>query len=116
MVTVAWKKVCIDYGEGGLGTKSLTCLNEATNLKMCWSLLHSDEHWACILRGRTIRDQGCIRHHIYSSIWSSVQGELQTIRRNSTWIVGDGKKINLWLDTWCDDSLLNILNTPEHSI
>jgi len=35
LITVAWKKVCVDYEEGGLGTKSLICLNEASNLKMC---------------------------------------------------------------------------------
>jgi len=35
MVTVSWKKVCLNQKEGGLGTKSLICLNEATNLKQC---------------------------------------------------------------------------------
>jgi len=34
MVTFAWKKVCVDYDEGGLGIRSLIKLNEATNLKM----------------------------------------------------------------------------------
>jgi len=45
MVTVAWKKVCAEYDEGGFGTKSLICLNEATNLKMCWTLIHSDQQY-----------------------------------------------------------------------
>lgn len=35
MVTVAWKKVCSDYDEGGLGIRSLVCLNAASNLKTC---------------------------------------------------------------------------------
>lgn len=39
MVTVAWKKVCKHYDEGGLGTKSLVCLNETSNLKLCWDML-----------------------------------------------------------------------------
>lgn len=29
LVTVSWKKVCFDLEEGGLGIKSLVCLNEA---------------------------------------------------------------------------------------
>jgi hypothetical protein len=43
LVTVAWKKVCAPYEEGGLGLRSLIALNEAANLKWCWELLHSLE-------------------------------------------------------------------------
>lgn len=35
LVTIAWKKVCVDTQEGGLGIRSLICLNHATNLKLC---------------------------------------------------------------------------------
>jgi len=56
MMTVAWKRVCADYDEGGLGIKSLIRLNEATNLKFCWELLHSEEQWAKLLRSRTLRE------------------------------------------------------------
>lgn len=35
LVTVAWKKICNPYEEGGLGIRSLICLNEAFNLKLC---------------------------------------------------------------------------------
>jgi hypothetical protein len=35
LVTVAWKKVCSPFDEGGLGLRSLVCLNEAANLKLC---------------------------------------------------------------------------------
>jgi len=34
LVTVSWKKVCVDKDEGGLGIRSLICLNQATNLKL----------------------------------------------------------------------------------
>jgi len=43
IVIVSWKKVCTDYDEGGLGVKSLICLNEASNLKLYWDLMNSDE-------------------------------------------------------------------------
>ncbi|RHN73642.1 hypothetical protein MtrunA17_Chr2g0300721 [Medicago truncatula] len=56
------------YDEGGLGTKSLICLNEATNLKMCWTLLHSDQLWAYILGNIALRDKRSIIYHIFSSI------------------------------------------------
>jgi hypothetical protein len=45
LVTVSWKKVCTPYAEGGLGLRSLIKLNEASNLKLCWDLLHSEASW-----------------------------------------------------------------------
>jgi hypothetical protein len=40
LVTVARKKVCAPYEEGGLGLRSLIFLNEAANLKLCWDLMN----------------------------------------------------------------------------
>ncbi|RHN73363.1 putative ribonuclease H-like domain, ankyrin repeat-containing domain-containing protein [Medicago truncatula] len=116
IVTVAWKKICAPYEEGGLNLRSLVCLNEATNLKLCWDLLLSEEHWAKILKSRVLRGTSCINHHIYSSIWSGIKMEFQVIRENSSWLVGDGKKINFWFDHWCGDSLFQILNATNDLI
>jgi hypothetical protein len=56
MVTVAWHKVCKPYDEGGLGIRSLTALNCASNLKFCWELHNSDEPWARILRAELLEE------------------------------------------------------------
>lgn len=68
LITVAWKKVCKPLNEGGLGIRSLITLNEATNLKLCWDLLHSNEAWAQLLRKRVFRETRAINHHIFSSL------------------------------------------------
>jgi hypothetical protein len=68
LVTVAWKKLCRPFNEGGLGLRSLIKINEASNLKLCWILLNSDEMWAVILRNRVLRDRRQIAHHVSSSI------------------------------------------------
>ena len=68
LVTVAWKKVCASYEEGGLALRSHITLNEATNLKLCWEFMHGKEQWIDILRSRTQRGSSCIKHHIFSSI------------------------------------------------
>ena len=73
MVTVAWKKVCVDLDERGLGIRSLINLNEETNLKLCWEVMQSQEQWSCLLRSRVIRKSTCISHHIFSSIWSEIK-------------------------------------------
>lgn len=113
MVTVAWKKVCLDYEEGGLGVKSLISLNEATNLKCCWSLFNSSEEWASLLRSRVFRGSRCISHHVYSSIWSSVKPEFQTVLNNSNWLIGNGRQVNFWTDHWCGEPLAYLYQIPD---
>ncbi|XP_058775629.1 uncharacterized protein LOC131649906 [Vicia villosa] len=55
-VTVAWSKVCRPFSEGGLNIRSLTTLNEASNLKLCWDMLLSNDSWAKVLRAQVLRD------------------------------------------------------------
>jgi len=116
LVTVAWKKVCVDVDEGGLRLRSLVCLNQATNLKLCWELNHSEEQWAGILRRRSIRDNNCIQYHIYSLIWSGVKSEFNTIKYNTCWIIGNGRSINFWLDNWCEEPLIHSLQLRTSQI
>lgn len=68
LVIVAWKKVGAPYDEGVLALRSSISLNEATNLKLCWDMLHSEDQWVCILRSSFLRGPSCINHRIYSSI------------------------------------------------
>jgi len=115
LIIVAWKKICTGYDEGGLGLKSLICMNEATNLKMCWNILQSDEQWANIIRFRVIRDDKCIKHHLSSSIWSGVKSEFQIIKDNC-WLVGDGKHISFWSNSWCGQILVQTYNLSDQMI
>ena len=113
LVTVAWKKVCKPYDEGGLGFRSLICLNESFNLKLCWDLMHSQEEWANILKARVIRRNKVINHHIYSSIWTGIKSEHWNIMENSRWLIGNGRNIHFWNDSWFRVPLADHLNlTP----
>lgn len=116
LVTIAWKKVCVDTEEGGLGIRSLICLNHATNLKLCWELLNSEEQWAEVLRSRVIRGNACIQHHIYSSIWSGIKNEFNIVKENTSWVIGDGKSINFWKDQWCGEPIIQILHLTNSQI
>jgi len=98
LVTVSWKKLCKPYEEGGLDIRSLIKLNEASNLRMCWNIANSDAVWARIIRSRTIKDGKIIKHHIFSSTWSSVKSEHSVILENTIDIIGDGHNINFWTD------------------
>jgi len=57
-------------------------------------MLHSQAAWATLLKDRVIRSKATIKHHIYSSLWSSFKEEFNVISNNSFWLLGNGKDIN----------------------
>jgi hypothetical protein len=114
LVTVSWKKVCSSFKEGGLNIRSLSILNQASNLKLCWELSQSNLQWAQFLRSRVIRGTTPISYHIFSSIWSSIKHKFLEVNLNSSWQVGNGEFINFWLDSWCGDPLTQALDIPHH--
>jgi hypothetical protein len=111
---MAWHKVCTPLNDGGLGIKSLSKLNEATNLKLCWELLQSNMQWAKFLRHRVLKGSTPISYHIFSSIWSSVKNKFHDVCSDYTWQIGNGEEINFWLDPWCGDPLVVSLDIPIH--
>lgn len=112
---VSWHRICKPYDEGGLGIRSMTTFNEATNLKLGWDMLNSNEPWAPSLKSKAIRNRKPISHHIFSSIWSSVKNDYSRILENSTWLLGTGENINFWFDFWCGEPFANRLNLPENA-
>ncbi|XP_058763321.1 uncharacterized protein LOC131636708 [Vicia villosa] len=42
------------------------------------------EPWAQLLRQRVFRKQKIIKHHIFSSIWSSIKSEIPTVENNTS--------------------------------
>jgi hypothetical protein len=101
MITVSWHTVCSPINEGGLGIRSLSNLNKASNLKLFWELLNSDNQWAIFLRSRVMRGTAFIKHHIFSSLWSGIKSQIHHIMDNTCWLLGNGTKINFWLHDWC---------------
>ena len=114
MVTVSWYTVCKPLEEGGLGLRSLTTLNEASNLKLCWDLINSTEPWAVSLKSRALRNDKPVAYHIYSSIWSSVKNEYPLITDNTCWLLGNGENINFWSDSWCGNPIGDSFNLPPN--
>jgi hypothetical protein len=114
LVTVSWEKICRPYTQGGLNIRSLTKLNSASNLHLCWKLYNSQSSWANLLRDRVVRGSTIIQHHIFSSIWCSVKDEVSVLKENCTWLLGDGKDISFWNDSWCGPPLSDQLSIPDH--
>jgi ribonuclease HI len=113
LVTVSWKKLCKPFSQGGLGLRSLSTMNKAANLKLCWSLLNSQCAWAKLLKDRVLRGKKPIQYRISSSIWSSVKEEFSVITDNAIWLLGNGEDINFWNDNWCGTTLVDFFNIPS---
>lgn len=85
---------------------------------MCWKFLKDDNSWSNVLDARVRRNQGLIKYSIKSSIWSSIKEYFETVMDNTQWLIGNGKKINFWLDNWSGGSLekkfniLDIFHSP----
>jgi len=113
LVTAAWKTICTPLEEGGLGIRSLSKLNEASNLKLCWKMLESDNHWASLFRSRVLRNNNFIGYHIFSSVWSGIKPQAFHVLNNSRWLLGDGQKINFWIHDWCGSPLVDLFHIPQ---
>ena len=116
MVTVAWHKCCKPIAEGGLGLRSITKLNEASNMKLCWEMMTSDEDWCRLIRSRVLRgnkQDSPIRHHVFSSIWSGMKHKFQEIQFYFAWLFGRGDKINFWNDNWTGHILADYFQIPD---
>jgi hypothetical protein len=102
--------VCSPIIEGGLGLRSLSTLNEASNLKLCWEMMESTDQWAHLLRHRVFKNFNVINYHIFSSIWCGIKSKVQIILDNSCWIIGNGSSIKFWTHDWSGSTLMQFLN------
>jgi hypothetical protein len=113
LITVSWKKVYRPLSQGGLSLRSLKNLNSSTKLNLIWKTLHSQEDWALLLKDRVLRNSKPIKHHIYSSLWSSMKEEFKDMNNNTLWLLGNGENINFWNNCWCGAPLSPALQILE---
>lgn len=58
------------------------------------------------------RNNKLISYHIKSSIWTSIKEYDNLVLDNSKWLIGNGSRINFWLDTWLDEPLVDKFKIP----
>lgn len=97
---------CTPITNEGVGLRSPIALNEATNLKLCWDMMISDESYAIILKCRTLRRFDMIKHHIFFSVWQGIKSEYNLLTSKTSWIIGHGSSISFWTESWCGAPLI----------
>ncbi|XP_058781014.1 uncharacterized protein LOC131655124 [Vicia villosa] len=113
LITVAWSKCCSKAEEGGLGIISLKHYNKATNLFLCWQLLSRRQPWASLLYARVFRNRKALSYNIQSSLWKGLKEWYTTVLEHNTWVIGNGKMINFWLDNWSGEVLASKFKVPD---
>jgi mannosylglycoprotein endo-beta-mannosidase len=82
LVTISWKKICRPMAQGGLNIRSLTSLNKASNLKLCWSMINSKASWAMLLKDRVFK-----RADLFVTIFFLLYGEASRMKCMSSWTI-----------------------------
>jgi len=101
--------------EGGLGIRNQKQMNEAFLMKMLWNIINKpDDLWCKTLYSKYGRNKDlrvAITSQPYNSpLWRALAGIWDQFKGHTVWQLGDGQKINFWLDNWMPDgrSLMNI--------
>jgi len=112
--TVSWNKVCLPWDSGGLDLKSTRSINASLLLHLSWNLFTQESECSRLFQ-HCFLSFGLPRNRYFkSSIWPGVKEFVTTVSENSIWIIGNGEKINLWLNNWMGVSLVSALNSPPH--
>jgi hypothetical protein len=107
---VAWDKIIVPKAMGGLGLRKLDVMNKACLSKLSWKLqTGSSDLWCHVLRGKykmenELNNRAC--RGTGSSLWKALMALNHVIQMFSYWIVGDGKSIDAWQDTWLDEGIV----------
>lgn len=102
---VAWKTICRDKKEGGLGISQMTIVSEALWGKMAWWLATKEsKQWIDVCRRKYLqKDNPFLRVENLpygSPFWNGLVQVQKNINRYITWRVGNGKDTYFWEYTW----------------
>lgn len=108
MCWVAWDKLTLPKGAGGLGFKEIEVFNDALLAKHAWRLLKNPSS----LLGRTLLNRYCRHDHFLncsapnaaSHGWRGILAGREIIKRGLGWVIGDGKSVRIWKDNWLSTS------------
>ena len=108
--TFKWSIVSLPWDSGGLNLKPTTLIINSLMLHLSWKMYSQDSQCASLLKHRYFCNGTIRRHYIKSSVWHGLKLHMDTVVDNSIWMIGNGDKINLWLDNWLGASLASIMN------
>ena len=133
---LAWEKLCLPKGIGGMGFRKGKDFNKALLAKLAW-MIASNRDSLCI---NLLRSKYKVRENWIQSepsknaspIWKAIEKTKPLIAKGACYLVGNGASINVWMDSWIpwlvglkpipkDDSIQqnplmvsNLISTEDH--
>lgn len=104
MCWIAWDKLTLPKGAGGLGFKEIEVFNDALLAKHAWRLLKDPTS----LLGQTLLTRycrfddflECSAPNSASHGWRGILAGREIFKRGLGWVIGDGKSAKVWSDNW----------------
>lgn len=104
--------MCSPVTEEGFGLRSIRVINDAAMLKLSWEVMFSDSACANQLKARFFKaGQPCSTYR-KSSIWPGIKRFYNIIKANTSWIIGDGSRVNFWKDKWLFSPIVDLISIP----
>ena len=109
---VDWSTVCTTLSLGGLGIRNLRTFNVALLGKWLWRFgQERDALWHQVIEGKYGCDWGGWCSSSFSSpyevsLWKNIRTGWHSLSRFILYEIGDGSKVQFWLDHWCGISSL----------
>ena len=104
MTWISWEKMCTPKLEGSMSFKDLKAFNLALLAKQGWrlnqypnSLIHR------VFKAKYFAECTFMEAQVGkkpSYVWRSLMATKETIEAGSRWLIGNGRKVNIWCDRW----------------
>ena len=122
-----WKIICSNKDKGGMGVKCLGTLNKALLAKWIWMFTNEDNLlWKNIISLKYGVDMGGWftnngKGAFGVGLWKDINKEATVLKQFSNFVVGYGKHVRFWKDTWCGSKPLsetfhNIYTMPTKDV
>lgn len=109
---ITWPKICKNKKKGGLGIKDIRKMNLSLLCKWLWKIDREQGLWQQIITHKYLRNDS-ISSVKHKQSDSSMRTDLLKVRnlylQGRRFIVGNGKKILFWKDSWLYDRPISLL-------
>lgn len=108
---VNWNLVCQPKANGGLGIKQAQILNNSLLMKLAWRFSENPQSlWAQLIRSKysVVVESWSPRKHLRTNVCKSIIHGFSLLQDGLSWRIGNGTKIQFWVDKWCSLSPLSV--------
>ncbi|XP_026452219.1 uncharacterized protein LOC113352635 [Papaver somniferum] len=101
---ISWSNLSRYKEEGGLGFRDLECFNKALLSKSAWRLCtRGFDLWFDAMGAKYYPNGDIFEYTVKddsSYAWRSISSQIQFIKENNFWNLGNGSLIRIWKDVW----------------